>query len=228
MCRFKKFFARSSVADATLFILQWTFLIAGPLSHNAVHKLEKRITCQATEVAINNACVTGASFYTNASTCTRSVPLACTYGIVTVRKCAAVNCTALPGMYLSTDAKECSPCTDLNAAKFPGYGLIKPFAAKQQPLKPVTPSSLKLEQPGTYLVYGSILQSLYFIGTSFNPASCTGQNGVLDQNLAKTIDQTAAVLVPGNCTLLATNPFVAANGAAAACQQFFIGPDVSC
>ncbi|SCV66907.1 BQ2448_5553 [Microbotryum intermedium] len=245
------FFARSGVVAATLLVFQATLSIAAPLSDNTVHQLEKRITCQATEVAINNACVSCASLYKNASTCTRSVPLTCSYGVVnSVRKCAAVNCTSTPGTYLSADGKQCLDCADPNAltctntttttcapnytlvdneciygfpyGKFSGYGLIKPFLAQQQPLKPVTPDPVEPEQCARIYTKARVL---FFIGTSFNPPSCVGQNGALDQNLAKTVDSTAAVLLKGNCTLLATNPFVTASKAQGACEQVFIGPE---
>ncbi|SCZ95725.1 BZ3500_MvSof-1268-A1-R1_Chr8-1g09756 [Microbotryum saponariae] len=44
----------------------------------------------------------------------------------------------------------------------------------------------------------------------------------------KTFDQTASVLLPGNCTLLATSPIFVANGTAAARLQVFIGPEIPC
>ncbi|SCZ95710.1 BZ3500_MvSof-1268-A1-R1_Chr8-1g09745 [Microbotryum saponariae] len=110
------FFPRSGVVAATLLVLQSTLSIAAPWAKNAVHDLEKRITCHTNEVSINNACVSCASLYKNATTCTRSVPLTCSYGVVdSARKCAAVDCSKTSGTYLSTDAKQCLPCTDPNA-----------------------------------------------------------------------------------------------------------------
>ncbi|SCV66908.1 BQ2448_5554 [Microbotryum intermedium] len=243
------FFARSGVVAATLLILQSTLSIAAPLSANAVHELEKRITCQATEVTINNACVSCASLYKNASTCTRSVPLTCSYGVVnSVRKCAAVDCTSTPGTYLSTDGKQCLDCQDPNAltcnstttltcqpnytllpnntcvygvpyGQFNGYGLIGNFAPKQQPFKAFEPAN---DDPQNCARAYPKARVIFFIGTSFNPATCTGQNGALDMNLVKSNDQTSAVLVKGNCTELAKSPFVTANKAF--CTQVFIGP----
>ncbi|KDE04001.1 hypothetical protein MVLG_05570 [Microbotryum lychnidis-dioicae p1A1 Lamole] len=245
------FSARSGVIAATLLVLQSTRSIAAPLSDNAVHGLEKRITCHTNEIAVDNACVSCASLYTNASTCSRSVPLTCTYGVVnSARKCAAVNCTAEPGTYLSADGKQCADCADPNAltctntttltcaqdytlvaneciygtpyGQFTGYGLAKPYLAKQQPFKAITaedgdPQNCARAQPKARVIF--------FIGNSFNPATCTGQNGALDQNILKTNDPTSAVLLKGNCTELARSPFVTAQKAGPACQQVFIGPD---
>ncbi|SCV66931.1 BQ2448_5577 [Microbotryum intermedium] len=244
------FFARSGLVAATLLILQSTLSIAAPLSPNAVHELEKRITCQATEVAINNACVSCASLYKNASTCTRSVPLTCSYGVVnSVRKCAAVDCTSTPGTYLSTDGKQCLDCQDPNAltcnstttftcqtnytlayneciygfpyANFPAFGLARPYSAKQQPFKAFQPDN------GAYYncpIAKPKARVIYYTGY-FSGNDCTGQNGPLDQNLVPTRDGSASTLLKGYCTDYVNNPFVTANGAAAQCHQIFIPPN---
>ncbi|SCV66955.1 BQ2448_5601 [Microbotryum intermedium] len=245
------FFARSGIVAATLLILQSTLSIAAPLSGNGVHELEKRITCQATEVPINNACVSCASLYKNASTCTRSVPVTCSYGVVnSVRKCAAVNCTSTPGTYLSTDGKQCLDCQDPNAltcnstatitckanytfaynkcyygtpyALFEGYGLSKPFLAKQQPFKPFVPNGGNTAECPLLHPKARVI---VFTGFSFDPPTCTGQNGPLDQNLAPVTGQNAFVLLKGYCKDFVKSPFVTANKAEGACQQGFVGPD---
>ncbi|SCV66920.1 BQ2448_5566 [Microbotryum intermedium] len=248
------FFARSGLVAATLLILQSTLSIAAPLSPNAVHELEKRITCQATEVAINNACVSCASLYKNASTCTRSVPLTCSYGVVnSVRKCAAVDCTSTPGTYLSTDGKQCLACNDPNAltcnstttftcqtnytllsnntcvygapyAAYGGFGLASPYLAKQQPFKPFEPVD---NSSGYCPLFQPKARVIYYTGYGSGTRMCTGQNGPLDQNLITTTDASAFVMLKGYCTDFANSPYVTANNAGDVCTQLFIGPDQS-
>ncbi|SCV67722.1 BQ2448_5333 [Microbotryum intermedium] len=256
-------FARSGIVASTLLIVQSSFSIATHLSDKAVHELGKRITCgipRSASVTRNlipppwppysltaapsqspphNACVSCASLYKNTSTCTRSVPVTCSYGAVnSARKCAAVNCTGVAGTYLSDDASECLSCNDLKALTFSdigmtisckanytlwrnkcqygvpygvfyGHGFKKPFLAKEQPVKPVQTYPLQLQPEQCARIYPEASGD----GTSFSPATCNGQNGALNQNLVKMHDPAAAVLFPGNCTLLATNPFIAARGA---------------
>ncbi|SCZ95746.1 BZ3500_MvSof-1268-A1-R1_Chr8-1g09770 [Microbotryum saponariae] len=254
------FFARSGVVAATLLVLQSTLSIAAPLSDKAVHELEKRISCHTNEIAKNNACVSCASLYTNATTCSRSAPLTCSYGEVnSKRQCAAVDCSKSPATYLSADGKQCLPCNDPNAltctstttlscntdytllpnntcvygtpyGQNTGYGLIKNFAPSNQPFKPYTPADGDTQNcaraytkaKGESALCLCLLGFIFFIGESFDPATCTGQNAPLDMNLVAANDPTAVVLVKGNCTLLAQSSFVKANKAN--CQQVFIGP----
>ncbi|SCV70328.1 BQ2448_1722 [Microbotryum intermedium] len=244
------FFARSSVVAATLLILQSTLSIAAPLSDNAVHELEKRITCHTNEVPINNTCVSCTSLYTNASTCTRSVPVTCSYGVVnSARKCAAVDCTKTPGTYLSTDGKQCLDCQDPYAltcnstttftckanftfaynqciygtpyAYFGGYGLARPYSAKQQPFKHFEPAN---DNTANCPRVQPKARVIYYTG-HLTTDTCTGQNGPLDQNLVTTTDTSAFVVLKGYCTDFVKSPFVTANKAEGACQQFFVRPD---
>ncbi|SGY40986.1 BQ5605_C003g02456 [Microbotryum silenes-dioicae] len=148
------FFARSDIVATTLLIVQSTFSIAAPLSDKTAHGLEKLISCHTNEIAQNNAFVSCASLYPNATTCSRE-PLTCS--------CAAVDCTKTPGTYLSTDAKRCLACNDTHAltcnstttlscqanytlypfdnvccfgksySQYIAYGMAKPFSSSQQP-----------------------------------------------------------------------------------------------
>ncbi|KDE03988.1 hypothetical protein MVLG_05557 [Microbotryum lychnidis-dioicae p1A1 Lamole] len=228
------FFARSGVVAATLLVLQSTLSIAAPLSDKAVHELEKLISCHTNEIAKNNACVSCVSLYTNATTCSRSAPLTCSYGEVNSKRLA--------------DGKQCLPCNDPNAltctstttlscntdytllfnntcvygtpyGQYTGYGLIKTFAPSNQPFKPYTPADGDAQNCARAYTKAKVI---FFIGESFDPATCTGQNAALDMNLVATNDPTAVVLVKGNCTLLAQSSFAKANKAN--CQQVFIGP----
>ncbi|SCV73850.1 BQ2448_6280 [Microbotryum intermedium] len=233
------FFTRSDVVAATLLILQSTFSIAAPLSGNAGHQLEKRITCQTTEVPINNACVSCASLYKNASTCTRSVPLTCSYGVVnSARKCAAIDCPDTATTYLSPNGKQClSYCTDPNALTcniitgaiicksnytFAYNRCFQPLLAKDQPFKPFVPIDNRMQecprgQPKARVLY-------YTGDTPEGPGMCKGQNGPLDQNLVKSDDMTSYTVLEGFCSDFVKSPFVTANGAAASCQQVFLLP----
>ncbi|SGY41246.1 BQ5605_C003g02487 [Microbotryum silenes-dioicae] len=205
----------------------------------------------------DNACVSCVSLYTNATTCSRSAPLTCSYG--------EVNSKRLPATYLSADGKspsccaykiastyflckQCLPCNDPNAltctstttlscntdytllfnntcvygtsyGQYTGYGLIKNFAPSNQPFKPYTPADGDAQNCARAYTKAKVI---FFIGESFDPATCTGQNAALDMNLVAANDPTAVVLVKGNCTLLAQSSFVKANKAN--CQQVFIGP----
>ncbi|SCZ94688.1 BZ3500_MvSof-1268-A1-R1_Chr12-3g04046 [Microbotryum saponariae] len=244
---------------------------------DAVHELEKRITCHDNEVAIthddhrwsaniiltsfgtpsltaDNACVSCASLYKNASTCTRSAPLTCTYGAVnSTRNCAPVDCTKLPGTYRTDDAKQCLACPDapngaltcnstatfsclpgydfhggqcylgVPIAKFVGYGLAKPFLAKQQPFKPYlltdTVHMYCLAQHPSARVAAQ---------TGFNSPmrpTCSGQIGAIDQPLVVMDDHSAAVFLRGWCEDLSTNPYVTANRANSSCVQSHLLPD---
>ncbi|KDE04000.1 hypothetical protein MVLG_05569 [Microbotryum lychnidis-dioicae p1A1 Lamole] len=58
-------------------------------------------------------------------------------------------------------------------ALFPGYGLSKPFAAKQQPFGPFTPDHQNTE---LCAITHPKARVIFFIGFSFNPATCSGQN----------------------------------------------------
>ncbi|SCZ96484.1 BZ3500_MvSof-1268-A1-R1_Chr8-2g10224 [Microbotryum saponariae] len=108
--------ARSGLLAATLLVLQSTLSIAAPVLDKAIHALEKRIACHTNEIAISGTlacCVL--PLYTNATKCSRSEHLTCSYGVPnSKRKCAAVDCSKTPGTCLSPDAKQCLPCTDPN------------------------------------------------------------------------------------------------------------------
>ncbi|SGY41514.1 BQ5605_C003g02522 [Microbotryum silenes-dioicae] len=247
------FFARSGVIAATLLVLQSTLSIAAPAL-----ELEKRITCNANEIAKNNACVSCASIYTNATTCSRSEPLTCSYGVPnSARKCAAVDCSKTPATYLSTNAKQCIACADANAltcnstttlscqanytlstvfsdaptcvygnfyAFFPNYGLPKPLQAKQQPFKPVPLTS---GNPGECVAQHPKAR---VVALTANPndnefLTCFGQNGALDQAIAKSAP--SFLLLKGTCKDYAKNPFITATRAQIICEDVAIGPDGS-
>ncbi|SCZ97831.1 BZ3500_MvSof-1268-A1-R1_Chr7-3g09608 [Microbotryum saponariae] len=129
--------ARSGLLAATLLVLQSTLSIAAPVLDKAIHALEKRIACHTNEIAITSGCFFShfmknstlgvdqgecptlaccvLPLYTNATKCSRSEHLTCSYGVPnSKRKCAAVDCSKAPGTCLSPDAKQCLPCTDPN------------------------------------------------------------------------------------------------------------------
>ncbi|SCZ95791.1 BZ3500_MvSof-1268-A1-R1_Chr8-1g09800 [Microbotryum saponariae] len=241
-------FARSGIVAATLLIVQSTFSIAAPLSDNTVHGLEKRISCHTNEIAENNACVSCASLYPNATTCSRSEPLTCSYGVPnSKRKCAAVDCTKTPGTYLSTDAKQCLACNDTHAltcnstttlscqANYTLYPFDnvcyfgKPYSQyiAYGLAKPFSSS----QQPFSEAVNGDPVQCLIdhpkarVLAFSGNPYKCYGQNGALDQTVLKKSDGNAFLILASYCVDLAKNPFVTANKAQGDCEQFFVGPD---
>ncbi|SCZ95724.1 BZ3500_MvSof-1268-A1-R1_Chr8-1g09755 [Microbotryum saponariae] len=78
------------------------------------------------------------------------------------------------------------------------------------------------DQSTVQLFFSSVI---VFIGLSFNPATCSGQNGPLDQNLARVTDTSGYVLLKGLCSDVVKSPFVSANKAGPACKQVFIPPN---
>ncbi|SGY32208.1 BQ5605_C002g01333 [Microbotryum silenes-dioicae] len=102
--------ARSGLLAATLLVLQSTLTIAAPVLGQAIHSLEKPLACHTNEIAISGTLACRVlPLHTNATKCSRSEHLTCSYGVPNSKR------NKTPGTCLSPDAKQCLPCTDPNA-----------------------------------------------------------------------------------------------------------------
>ncbi|SCZ89999.1 BZ3500_MvSof-1268-A1-R1_Chr1-3g01714 [Microbotryum saponariae] len=130
-----------------------------------------------------------------------------------------------------------------------GYGLSKPYLPKQQPFRGFQPDDLdpqncvRVQKQARVIYYtgnadgakkctgqnGPLCCKTILVALTSTPkvkapsrdACAESSFNTLDQNLVKTADETAMVLLPGNCSELSKSAFVAANKAA--CKQVYIG-----